>query len=135
MRQRIEDIAPLATSILHGFALDSGREIAFAPGAVEALQAYSWPGNVRELRNVIERAVLLCDGRTIEVRHLHLAGEHTSTRMRAIRKLSLVDMERLHIEQTMADTGGRVDEAARILGVSRSSLYEKIKKHNIPMSK
>jgi DNA-binding NtrC family response regulator len=135
LRQRTEDIAPLATSILHGFALDSGREIAFAPSAIEALQAYAWPGNVRELRNVIERAVLLCDGRTIEVRYLHLAGEHTSTRMRAMRKLTLAEVERVQIEQTMNDTGGRVDEAARILGVSRSSLYEKLKKYGIPPSK
>ena len=104
-----------------------------APAALERLQAYSWPGNVRELRNALERAALLSRGSVIEAEELGseaadgVAGDPS--------ELSLVAGEKKMIYQALQAERGRVARAAETLGISRSSLYQKIRKYGIVVSR
>jgi transcriptional regulator of acetoin/glycerol metabolism len=104
-------------------------------GCIQALQAYSWPGNIRELRNVIERAVLLSDQKRITLSDLHFDG-HTQVGAPFLdSRLTLLELEKQHIERVLQEERGRVEKAAKRLGIPRSSLYQKIKKHQITPSK
>ena len=136
LRERAEDIPILAQSFLEAFAADlSRRELRLAEDAVRALQAYSWPGNIRELRNVLERAVLLSDSNVIRRQELHLDAATTPSNGDADLNLSLVEVERRHIEKVLAAANGHVEKAATLLEIPRSTLYEKIKKLRITPSK
>jgi len=136
LRERIEDIPDVAQYLLNKVASDLGRgEIELTADCVEALKAYSWPGNVRELRNVIERAVLLSDQRCIDLKDLHFDGHANVGAPFLDSRLTLVELEKQHIERVLQEERGRVEKAAKRLGIPRSSLYQKIKKHRIPSSK
>jgi transcriptional regulator with PAS, ATPase and Fis domain len=127
LRERREDIERLAQALLEGIASDLGRNgLSLAPEAVRALEAYPWPGNIRELRNVLERAVLLCEGRTLGARDLRF--EATPGVAASEASLTLAELERRHIERVLAAERGRVESAARRLGIPRSSLYQKLKR-------
>jgi DNA-binding NtrC family response regulator len=136
LRDRIEDIPEMARYLLNKLSGDLGRgEIQLTDDCIEALQSYSWPGNVRELRNVIERAVLLSDQKEIGLNDLHFDG-HTSVGAPFLdTRLTLIELEKQHIERVLQEESGRVEKAAKRLGIPRSSLYQKIKKHQIPSSK
>jgi DNA-binding NtrC family response regulator len=136
LRERVGDIPLLARHLLKGLAADLGRgEVELSPDSEEALRAYSWPGNIRELRNVLERAVLLSDHQILErgdLRFDELSSIGTTTNDE---HLTLLELERQHIEKILQAELGNVDKAAKRLGIPRSSLYEKIKKHRITLSK
>ena len=134
LRTRPEDIPELARAVAAD--LMAGRPIELTPAAVRALQTYAWPGNVRELRNVVERAILLSGGAprldahdlgldapeadgSIDLPHTDLTPDHL---------LTLAEMERRHIERVVRLEGGSVDRAAARLGLSRSTLYQKLKR-------
>lgn len=136
LRERIEDIPTLAQYLLSKIAADLGRgELHLDQGCIQALQAYSWPGNIRELRNVIERAVLLSDQKHITLNDLHFDG-HTQVGAPFLdSRLTLLELEKQHIERVLQEEHGRVEIAAKRLGIPRSSLYQKIKKFQIPTSK
>jgi transcriptional regulator with PAS, ATPase and Fis domain len=136
LRDRIEDIPTLAQYLLNKVSADLGRgELMLDQGCIQALQAYSWPGNIRELRNVIERAVLLSDQKQISLNDLHFDG-HTQLRAPFLdTNLTLLEIEKQHIERVLQEEHGRVEKAAKRLGIPRSSLYQKIKKHQILTSK
>ena len=136
LRERIEDIPTLAQYLLDKVAADLGRgALHLDQGCIRALQAYSWPGNIRELRNVIERAVLLSDQKHITLNDLHFDG-HTQVGAPFLdSRLTLLELEKQHIERVLQEERGRVEVAAKRLGIPRSSLYQKIKKFQIPMSK
>jgi DNA-binding NtrC family response regulator len=136
LRERIEDIPVLAQCFLERFCTDLGRgDITLDTESIAALQSYSWPGNVRELRNVIERAVLLCENKSIRLKDLHFDGNRGSRRPYLDTGLTLLELEKQHIERVLIEERGRVERAAKRLGIPRSSLYQKIKKHQIIMSK
>ena len=136
LRERIEDIPTMAQYLLNKLAVDLGRgEIILDERAMKALQSYSWPGNVRELRNVIERAVLLSDQRTIGLKDLHFDGHANVGSQYLDSRLTLLEVEKQHIERVLQEEQGRVERAAKRLGIPRSSLYQKIKKHRIPTSR
>ena len=136
LRDRIEDIPTLAQYLLDKVAADLGRgELRLDQGCIQALQAYSWPGNIRELRNVIERAVLLSDQKHITLNDLHFDGHAQVGAPFLDSRLTLLELEKQHIERVLQEEKGRVEKAAKRLGIPRSSLYQKIKKHQIPMSK
>jgi DNA-binding NtrC family response regulator len=136
LRQRGEDILVIARHVLSGLAGARGRgEMRLSREAEGALLRYAWPGNVRELRNILERAVLLCDEATVEVEDLGIGAAPRRTVEPSDVSLSLAEVERRHIEAVLADTHGRIDPAARRLGIHRSSLYNKIKRHRIPVSR
>jgi DNA-binding NtrC family response regulator len=136
LRERIEDIPIMARYLLEKVATDLGRgEIQLEPESIKALQAYSWPGNVRELRNVIERAVLLSEQKNIRLQDLHFDG-HTRPRASYLdSKLTLDELEKQHIERVLVEEQGRVERAASRLGIPRSSLYQKIKKYQLSLSR
>jgi transcriptional regulator with PAS, ATPase and Fis domain len=136
LRDRIEDITTLAEYLLNKVSTDLGRSgIQLDEASIKALQSYAWPGNVRELRNVIERAVLLSEGPTIGLRDLHFDGHASVGSPSFDTRLTLTEMEKQHIERVLHEEQGRVEKAAKRLGIPRSSLYQKIKKHQIQMSK
>jgi DNA-binding NtrC family response regulator len=136
LRERIEDIPTMAQYLLDKVAADLGRgELRLDESSIQALQAYSWPGNIRELRNVIERAVLLSDQKSITLQDLHFDGHAQRGTPFLDTRLTLVELEKQHIERVLNEERGRVEKAAKRLGIPRSSLYQKIKKHQIVTSK
>jgi DNA-binding NtrC family response regulator len=136
LRERIEDIPTIAHYLLDKIASDLGRgESRLDEGTIQALKAYSWPGNVRELRNVIERAVLLSDQKNITLNDLQFDGHAQVSAPLVNTRLTLIELEKQHIERVLLEEHGRVEKAAKRLGIPRSSLYQKIKKHQIATSK
>ncbi len=136
LRERIEDIPTVAQYLLNKVSVDLGRgELILDEDCIRALQAYSWPGNIRELRNVIERAVLLSDQHCITIKDLHFDGHGSVGAPFLDTRLTLLELEKQHIERVLQEEHGKVEKAAKRLGIPRSSLYQKIKKHQIGPSK
>ena len=136
LRERVEDIPVLAQYLLNKVSADLGRrEMHLNDDCVKALQTYSWPGNVRELRNVIERAVLLSDQDSIGLKDLNFDGHANIGTPTLNSRLTLQELEKQHIVTVLHEERGRVEKAANRLGIPRSSLYQKIKKYQIPVSK
>ncbi len=132
LRERTDDVLPLAAGFLREFCAAFGREIhGFTSAAEQALLTYHWPGNVRELRNRVERAVALADAPWIDPLAL-FPSEAVEPRPLEDLLPSLAEIreraERHHIRAALARVGGRVDDAAKLLGVARSTLFEKMRK-------
>ncbi|MDH5696672.1 MAG: sigma 54-interacting transcriptional regulator, partial [Dehalococcoidia bacterium] len=134
LKEREEDIPLLAQHFLKKFAQESQKEITgFSPEATDFLLRYDWPGNVRELENAIERAVILAKNPVIEVADLaqgKLAPAHSISPERNLKRV-----EKNHIQNVLAETGGNYSEAARILGISRMTLYNKAKAYGLNVKK
>jgi DNA-binding NtrC family response regulator len=132
LRTRPEDIIPLAEQILSRMLEEQGRSgCALSSSSKRLLSDYEWPGNVRELRNVLERALIFCRGDELDVSSV-LSPARPSARTSqetVVSPLSLDALERQHILQTLEECGGRVEVAAERLGISRSSLYAKLKRY------
>lgn len=122
LREREEDIEPLARLFLERINPD----LRLSPAAAAALLEYHWPGNIRELRNCMIRAAATADAPVIEPRHLGAAGASAPGKQ-APKAGSLESMERELINSTLAQTGGRQQRAAELLGISRRTLYRKLK--------
>jgi transcriptional regulator with PAS, ATPase and Fis domain len=136
LRARAEDIPLLVQRILERVIADLGRgRMPLSDEALGALTTYSWPGNIRELRNVLERAVLLNDHDRIEARDLRFDTHRDGGSGDSDSSLTLIDLERKHIGRVLSEEGGHVDRAAKRLGIPRSSLYQKIKKHGLRPSR
>lgn len=134
LRERPEDIPLLAEWILSRLAIHLGRkDIEITPSAMKALGSYTWPGNIRELRNVLERAVLLSEGRPISPKQLQFVGEEIAVGQPKHNK-SMEEIEREHIRQILRQENWKVKEAAKCLGMSKSSLYNKIKQYGLSRS-
>ncbi|MCG8619580.1 MAG: sigma-54 dependent transcriptional regulator, partial [Desulfobacterales bacterium] len=134
LRERKEDIPLLADHFLEKFTREVNRGVErISRDAMDELMLYEWPGNVRELSNAIERAVVVCKTRTITTGDLPI-----STSLEEVLKqryFSLSDMEKNHIDQTLSQTGWNISKAAAILGIDRSTLYNKIKRYDLVSSK
>ena len=130
LRERRDDILPLANSFLRQFDAQAGRNISgFTPVAAEALQSFDWPGNVRQLQNEIQRAVLMCNASTIGIDDLSI---RTAMGRRDNDGLTLMDViERNAIAKILKESGGNKLEAAKRLGISRQTLYKKIKVYGL----
>jgi DNA-binding NtrC family response regulator len=135
LRERREDIMPLANAFLKRFAAQAKRPITgFTPAAIERLMAFDWPGNVRQLQNEIQRAVLLCEGPLVDAADLSITavkvagagGESQDTNFTLLEAV-----ERNTIIQMLKETGGNKLEAAKRLGIGRQTLYNKIKAYAI----
>jgi DNA-binding NtrC family response regulator len=143
LRERREDIPLLAETFLAEIARERAKEIeGFHDDALDVLDSYSWPGNVRELRNVVERAVLFCQGSNITVDELPATvrgtpGEPESRSAAPRPVLSLQQAsERAEIEAIRAAleaSQGRRTQAAERLGISRKTLWEKMKNYGITL--
>jgi transcriptional regulator with PAS, ATPase and Fis domain len=125
LRERRDDILPLAAGFLREFA---GATTELTREAMEALRRHDWPGNVRELRNVLERAVIICDGPVIDAEHLCLRAR------KDVPLSSITDLgalEKKAIERAMKDSDGNKVRAAKQLGISRMQLYGRLQKFGL----
>jgi DNA-binding NtrC family response regulator len=142
LRSRPEDLPALAERLL-ALTPARSRGVTLSPAAVVTLQAQPWPGNIRELRNVLERAVLLCDQRELRPEDLRLpaspppAQPGLSAPAAAEAALppagTLRDLERSHILKVLREEDHRVAEAAARLGIPRSTLYQKLKEYGVQL--
>jgi transcriptional regulator with PAS, ATPase and Fis domain len=132
LRERRDDIVPLATSFLKRFAAQANRPLGgFTPAAAELLRNFDWPGNVRQIQNEIQRAVLMCEGNLVDVADLSVRPVTTEGEPDA--NLTIMEaMERNTILQMLRETGGNKLETAKRLGIGRQTLYNKIKTYGIP---
>jgi len=134
LREREEDIPLLAQHFLRKFAAENRKEITgFSHEATDFLLKYEWPGNVRELENAIERAVILAKSSSIEV--ADLPQENLLLAQSAPPGESLREVEKNHILNILSETGGNHSEAARTLGISRATLYNKIRAYGLTVNK
>lgn len=136
LRERQEDIHELATKFLDAAALRYKRcELKLNEAASGALRTYEWPGNVRQLAHVMERAALLCTGRTVEPEDLQLDTQATITgsdsKESSLRGLTLEEAEAELLRQALRDHKGNIQRAADQLGISRQSLYRKMNRHEL----
>ncbi len=138
LRERPEDIPLLVRAVVKEFQKRMGKEIESIPKkTMQALQSYSWPGNVRELRNLIEHAMIMNEGKTLDIHVPNLQSSKTEA------PRGLEDLERRHIVSVLEKTGWRIGgqgAAADVLGLKRTTLISKMKKlgirrSNNPMSK
>ncbi len=130
LRDRREDIPLLAAHFLGRSGARYGRpDMRLSADAVDALLRHAWPGNVRELRHSVERAVLLADGDEVGVEHLGLRqAPEGSLRLES---MELDEAERILIRKALARNRGNVTRAAEDLGLSRSALYRRLKRHGL----
>jgi transcriptional regulator with PAS, ATPase and Fis domain len=134
LRERMEDLPEITNYIFHDALMRGGkRNLEFAPQTLNYLQTYHWPGNVRELQNVIQAAVYLSTGETIEPnalpQQLKEKQEIDTTNPRTLAEI-MEEVERRILYETLLHHPKKL-EAATILGLSRSTLYEKIKKYDL----
>ncbi len=130
LRERREDVPLLGTHFLGRYATRYRKPITgFAPDAMEALLKHPWPGNVRELDHTIERAVLMAEATVVRARDLGLdAGVDGAA---SLDQMSLEEVERVLSQKALGRAAGNVSEAAKALGLSRSALYRRIKRHGL----
>jgi transcriptional regulator with GAF, ATPase, and Fis domain len=132
LRERVADVPPLALHFVHEFARRMGKEARLIGAeAMRQLTAYAWPGNVRELANVLERAVILCDGPVVLEAHL---GTLARPQTPAAGFPPLREVERQHILRALEQTRGVLagpHGAARLLGMRRSTVWSRMKKLGI----
>jgi DNA-binding NtrC family response regulator len=134
LRERKEDIAPLAAAFLKEFSQENGRQIdGIEPKARLALYNYPWPGNVRQLRNTIESAVVLCKGTSITLEDLppNVRGETGGDTVKVPVGATLADVEKEVIRSTLAREGGNKSRTADILGIGRKTLHRKIEEYGL----
>jgi two-component system, NtrC family, response regulator HydG len=139
LRDRRDDLPVLCEHFLDKFRRRHGREVTrLSAEAMRRLMQYTWPGNVRELENAIERGVLLAKGPEIDVEALPEAVLSGATTIGSAAldpvfppTLTLEEIERLALIQTLRHTRGNKQEAAQILGLYRPTLYSKIRRHGI----
>jgi transcriptional regulator with GAF, ATPase, and Fis domain len=132
LHERKDDIPLLAKYFIERYAASIGRKInKIDKKTLALLQAYNWPGNIRELQNVIERAVILCDGETLSIDEGSVRGETARVlQIPAALTKALISSEKTMIEAALEETGGRVagpSGAAVKLGIPRSTLESKIR--------
>jgi DNA-binding NtrC family response regulator len=140
LRERRDDIPLIADSILTRLARDLGqKQVALSDEAQRVLCRYDWPGNIRELRNVLERGLLRSHGDVLDASMLALPADVAAPAQAAPnivkRGGTLDDVERDYIEQVLREENGLIDRVADRLGVSRSAVYYKARKHHITISK
>ena len=130
LRRRPEDIPALAAHFLRREARRRDEPVPeLAANAMEALRAHPWKGNVRELEHVIERALLMSEGRRIEVAHLGLRAPGEGAP--GLEGLTLEEAERILIQKALRRHEGNVSRAAGELGLSRSALYRRLDRYGL----
>jgi len=141
LREHASDVAALANHFLERCCLRIGQpKLTLSEAAIKKLTRHEWPGNVRELRNVIERAVVLSDGAEIleqDIRLMSTAEPRAwlaEDPMLRYEPVALEDVESEHISRTLKWTNGNKREAARILGINRSTLDRKLERYAIRQS-
>jgi len=132
LRERRADVRKLAKGFLKTYATKHGRlkVVQIEPDALLLLETYDYPGNVRELAHVLERAVIVADGERVGVAHLpESVRAAASLQRRREQRMTLAELEAAYIVETLAAARGNKSEAARLLGISRKNLYEKLARY------
>ena len=147
LRERSQDVVILARHFVDRFCRDLNKKpLTLSIVALDELNTYSWPGNVRELQNCIERAVILCDGDTIQPRHLNLSFRQpavaapvsspweeidlSGTMTDALRRVTS-EVERRKLEAALSEAAGNKQRAAEALQISYKTMLQKLKEHGI----
>jgi transcriptional regulator with PAS, ATPase and Fis domain len=134
LRERKEDISILTRHFIEHLSHELKKEVEdISEGAIRMLLDYHWPGNVRELENAVERAIVTCKNKVLSEDDFGFIGQHDERRgLPAIsERITLEELERQAIVSMLQQTHGNVKEAASILGIDRSTLYDKLKKYHI----
>ncbi len=136
LRERRKDLAALFRSLVKAYAAKHGRPArSLSRAAHDLLLAYEFPGNVRELANIIERAVIVCAGTELEPSDLpEVVRVAAAQQARKHRRQTLAEVEADYIRETLAATKGNKSEAAKILGISRKNLYERLAREEAEVS-
>jgi two-component system NtrC family response regulator len=134
LREREGDAALLANHFLRRYTADrpGSAQLRFGPGALAAINLHSWPGNVRELENRVKRAVIMADGASITAADLDLADSPDAV-LQTLRE-SRMSSDRRAITAALTAASGSISQAARLLGISRPTLYDMIRELNIQVS-
>jgi len=131
LRERSSDAVVLANFFLRRFATEYGRLVrAFGPTALAALSNHPWPGNVRELENRVKRAVVMADGQLLSAADLGLSALGQDPQSLTIRD-ARARAEREALQLALAQTGSNLSKAAKLLGISRPTLYDLMQQHQI----
>ncbi|HET6437288.1 MAG TPA: sigma-54 dependent transcriptional regulator [Anaeromyxobacter sp.] len=131
LRERREDIPLLVESFVERLAVEMKRRLdGVSAEAMNALMAHDWPGNVRELRNILERGAVVATGPVIQLHDLGLPAKGEPAPKPGT-LASLEEVERRHVAAVLAHTGGNVSQSARILGIDRVTLYNKMRKYGL----
>ncbi len=135
LRERSEEIEPLCAELLKKIAQRQKSKARLSKGALRLLQTYDWPGNIRQLENVLERASAFCSEGVIEEKDLPTEitreGDQSDLTLKGLGGVSLAKLEKEALIQTLELCGGNKAEAARRLGVTEKSVYNKLKRHNL----
>jgi len=135
LRERNEDIPLLARHLLQKYCIEYRKDIpSISDQALEFLIKYPFPGNVRELENIIERAVIVCQGKSLVPESLpeHLSGYQSDAQAPADSSpVTLEELERQHIARVLTYTKGNISQAAKILGVQRNTIKSKIRQYDL----
>jgi DNA-binding NtrC family response regulator len=127
LRERTDDIPLLVNHFIKKYCTSMSRDmITIEPAALKQLEQFEFPGNVRELENMIERAIVVGNGREIRLKDLPMGKEAATSSVE-----SLEELEKRHIEMILAKYGWNVSRSARALNVDRVTLYNKIKKYDL----
>jgi two-component system NtrC family response regulator len=134
LAERPGDAVLLARHFVNRFGRELNTRVqSMSADAVAAVDAYSWPGNVRELENRIKRAVIMADGKTVTAEDLDLPGssgaseEELALNLRAAREVA----DRRAIRQAMSRTDNNISGAAKLLGISRPTLYDLLRQYQL----
>ncbi len=131
LRQRREDVPLLVENFVERLAVEMKKRIdGISPDAMSALMSHDWPGNVRELRNVLERGAVVATGAVIQLADLGMPSRGDAPPKPGT-MASLEEVEKRHVAAVLAHTGGNVSQSARILGIDRVTLYNKMRKYGI----
>jgi DNA-binding NtrC family response regulator len=132
LRDRREDILPLALAFLKRYAAQANRPIAdFTEAAAERLMKYDWPGNVRQLQNEVQRAVLMCEEGSVDIHDLSIVDAYLGTDADTENLTLMEAMERSKIMEVLRKNAGNKLKTAHELGIGRQTLYNKIKAYAI----
>ena len=133
LRERKEDIPLLVEHFLDRLEAEMKKRVRITPEAMGALLAHDWPGNVRELRNVLERGAVVAQGDLVKPSDLGLlpAPARAQGANAPGEPSSLEEVEKRHISEVLGHAAGNVSQAARLLGIDRVTLYNKIKKFQL----
>ena len=132
LRERKDDIPILLDHFLKKYAEKYKQDIEkFSPSALQKLKYYDWPGNVRELRHTVERAVIMCDSNIIDESCFLLTKEEQTVEQIQLPDYNLEKIEQQVIEEVFRKYDGNISKMAEVLGLTRASLYRRLKKYDI----
>jgi two-component system response regulator AtoC len=137
LRERKDDIHPLCQYFFDKYRQEFGKSIdSISPEVVKILTEYDFPENVRELEYIIERAVIIADGKTVTRRHLPVRFlEDKKPQADSIRFSTLADLEKRYILEVLQAAQGNKSKTAEILGISRAALWRKLKQYQSEKSR